>query len=233
MTPAVNPPIAGADGCKGGWVFICQIDGTRDAFVASSVRDALERLPSDTVLAIDIPIGLPKAGDRPCCKAARALLQSRRGSVFPVPVRACLDARTHEEAKGQHYQTDGRKISAQAWAILPKIREVDELLQSSPGFRQRIYEMHPEVSFCRWQGEPMKHPKKKVLGYIEREILIDGAWPGDRLRLFEKVRKQASRDDLNDAFAGLWTAGRICDGTAVQLRSPEDDQSGLPMRIVS
>jgi predicted RNase H-like nuclease len=178
MTSAVNPPIAGADGCKGGWVFICQIDGTRDAFVASSVRDALERLPSDT-------------------------------------------------------QTDGRKISAQAWAILPKIREVDELLQSSPGFRQRIYEMHPEVSFCRWQGEPMKHPKKKVLGYIEREILIDGAWPGDRVRLFEKVRKQASRDDLNDAFAGLWTAGRICDGTAVQLRSPEDDQSGLPMRIVS
>jgi predicted RNase H-like nuclease len=37
---------------------------------------------------------LPKAGDRACCKQARQLFQTRRRGVFPVPVRACIDART-------------------------------------------------------------------------------------------------------------------------------------------
>jgi predicted RNase H-like nuclease len=228
-----DTPIAGADGCKHGWVFVYQIDGKLNTMVTTTVREALHRLPPETVLAIDIPIGLPKAGDRPCCKQARQLLQARRSSVFPVPVRACIDARSHDEAKGMHYRADGRMISAQAWAIVPKIREVDNLLRSDPSLRQRIYEMHPEVSFCQWQGEPMKHGKKKLLGYFERETLIDSVWPGERLRLWDKVRREAGRDDFNDAFAALWTARRITDGSVVCLTSPEVDQEGLPMRIVS
>jgi predicted RNase H-like nuclease len=201
--------------------------------VAATVREALDRLPPSTVLAIDIPIGLPNAGDRPCCKKARQLLQARRSSVFPVPVRACLNARTHEEAKDFHSQADGRKISAQAWAIIPKIREVDNLFRSDHSLRARIYEMHPEVSFCRWQGEPMKYPKKKKAGQQEREALIDGVWPGERIRLWDSVRREAARDDFNDAFAALWTARRITNGTAVELMSTERDAEGLPMRIVS
>ncbi len=228
-----DTPVAGADGCRRGWVFVHQIDGHLDAMVAPTVREALDRLPADTVLAIDIPIGLPKAGDRPCCKEARRVLQARRSSVFPAPVRACIDARNHDEARDLHSRADGRRISAQAWAIVPKIREVDELLRADHSLRRRIYEMHPEVSFCRWQGEPMKHPKKKTPGHLEREALIDGVWPGERIRLWEKVRREASRDDFNDAFSALWTARRITEGTAVQLVSAELDQEGLPMRIVS
>jgi predicted RNase H-like nuclease len=225
--------IAGADGCKRGWVFVYEVGGRLDTLVTATVREALDRLPPDTVLAIDIPIGLPNAGDRPCCKKARQLLQARRSSVFPVPVRACLNARTHEEAKDFHSQADGRKISAQAWAIIPKIREVDDLLRSDHSLRTRIYEMHPEVSFCRWQGEPMKYPKKKKAGYQEREALVDGVWPGERMRLWDSVRGEAARDDFNDAFAALWTARRITNGTAVELMSTERDAEGLPMRIVS
>ena len=226
-------PFTGADGCKHGWIFVYQIDDKLGAMIATTVREALNRLPSDIVLAIDIPIGLPKSGDRPCCRQARTLLQARRSSVFPVPVRACVDARTHDEAKEIHYRTDGRKISAQAFAILPKIREVDELLRSDHSLRRRIYEMHPEVSFCRWQGEPMKYRKKKKLGYEEREALIDTVWPGERVRLWDKVRREVGRDDFNDAFAALWTARRITNGTAVHLISPEHDEEDLPMRIVS
>lgn len=232
MAIETHIPLAGADGCRRGWMFVYRIDGALDAMVTSSVREALNRLPPDTVLAIDIPIGLPTSGDRPCCKQARRSLQARRSSVFPVPVRACLEARTHEEAKQIHFQADGRKISAQAWAILPKIREVDELLRSDHSLKNRIYEMHPEVSFCRWRGEPMTHPKKKALGYQEREALIDSVWSADRARLREKIGRDASRDDFNDAFAALWTAVRIAGGTAVSLSSPENDGEGLPMRIV-
>jgi predicted RNase H-like nuclease len=148
-------------------------------------------------------------------------------------VRACIDARTHAEAKDVHCRADGRKISAQAWAILPKIREVDALLRSDHSLKNRIYEMHPEVSFCRWSGDPMTHPKKKTRGYQEREALIDSVWPGERVRLREKVGRGAGRDDFNDAFAALWTAARIAAGNAVEMTSPELDADGLPMRIVS
>jgi predicted RNase H-like nuclease len=225
-------PFAGADGCRRGWIFVYQIDDKLDAMFATTVREALNRLPSEIVLAIDIPIGLPRSGDRPCCRQARMLLQARRSSVFPVPVRACIDARTHDEAKEMHYRADGRRISAQAWAILPKIGEVDELLRSDHSLRRRIYEMHPEVSFCRWRGAPMNYPKKKTPGYEEREALIDTVWPGERVRLWDKVRRGVGRDDFNDAFAAPWTARRITNGTAVNLTSPEHDQEGLPMRIV-
>lgn len=233
MPPGSEFTFAGADGCRRGWVFVYQIDGKLDTMVTTTVREALSRLPPETVLAIDIPIGLPRSGDRPCCKQARRLLQTRRSSVFPVPVRSCIGARTHEEAKDMHYRADGRRISAQAWAILPKIREVDELMRTDHSLRQRIDEMHPEVSFCRWGGQPMKHRKTRKLGYLEREALIDSVWPGERDRLCRNVRGEASRDDFNDAFAALWTARRITDGTAVHLMSPENDQEGLPMRIVS
>ena len=226
-------PFTGADGCKRGWIFVYQSDDKLDVMIATTVREALNRLPSETVLAIDIPIGLPNSGDRPCCRQARTLVQARRSSVFPVPVRACLDARTHDEAKEIHYRTDGRKISAQSFAILPKIREVDELMRSDHSLRRRIYEMHPEVSFCRWKGEPMEYAKKEAPGYHEREALIDPVWPGERVRLWDKIRGRARRHDVNDTFAALWTAARITKGASVQLVSPEPDQEGLLMRIVS
>ncbi len=79
----------------------------------------------------------------------------------------------------------------------------------------------------------MKYPKKRRPGIQEREALIDAVWPGERVLLWETVRREAGRDDFNDAFAALWTAGRITDGTAVHLNSQEPDQEGLPMRIVS
>src|ERR1700693_1925878 len=185
-------PFAGADGCKRGWIFVHQIEDKLDAMIATTVREALNQLPHDIVLAIDIPIGLPTSGDRSCCKQARKLLKKRRSSVFPVPVRACLNACSYDEAKQLHYEADRRKITKQAWAILPKIREVDKLLRSDNSLRRRIYEMHPEVTFCRWRGEPMKHPKKKKPGYEEREALIDSVWPGQRVRLlWDKVRREA------------------------------------------
>lgn len=39
-------------------------------------------------------------------------------------------------------------------------------------------------------------------------------------------------DDLLDAFAALWTALRIVDGTALEIPTvPERDELGIPMRM--
>jgi hypothetical protein len=39
------------------------------------------------------------------------------------------------------------------------------------------------------------------------------------------------RDDLNDAFAALWSAARVVRGTAKALGSKLRDEKGLPMQM--
>src|SRR5690606_31915637 len=115
------------------------------------------------VLAIDIPIGLTDDGPRPPDVAARALLGPRASSVFPAPVRATLNANSYEDACDLSFAARGKRLSKQSFAILPKIREVDELLRtrSATEFPVPVHEVHPEVSFCYLNdGRPMVHPKR-------------------------------------------------------------------------
>ena len=46
-------------------------------------------------------------------------------------------------------QIDGKKMSQQAFGILPKIREVDELLTANRTLVGRVVEVHPEVLHSR------------------------------------------------------------------------------------
>jgi predicted RNase H-like nuclease len=65
---------------------------------------------------------------------------------------------------------------------------------------------------------------------------VNAVFPG----AFERVRRDISRrsaadDDILDAFAALWTAGRIEQGTAVTLphADPPVDSVGLPMQMLA
>jgi predicted RNase H-like nuclease len=62
--------------------------------------------------------------------------------------------------------------------------------------------------------------------------LIDNEWPGERERLARELGGSGyGIDDLNDAFAALWSAKRIASGTAEVYGSQEIDQYGLRMEI--
>ena len=56
---------------------------------------------------------------------------------------------------------DRRRISKQTFAILPKVREADELVRSSPWARRVLHEVHPELSFAKWFGTPLVHREKR------------------------------------------------------------------------
>ena len=74
--------------------------------------------------------------------------------------------------------------------------------------------------------------KGDSVGAAERERLIDRAWPGQRSDVARSLgRKGYQRDDLNDAFAALWTAVRVNDGTARTLGSELRDEHGLAMKM--
>ena len=173
----------GIDGCTHGWFYV-RLDGTETSFgVKSRLVDLLDAEPSSTML-IDIPIGLrdvrPPDGppERLCDLEARGVLApGRKSSVFPVPSRAAVYANSYEEACERNEVALGKRLSKQSWAIAPKIREVDSLLQARPEIRPRLRETHPEICFWGIAGNPMRHPKKKREGFRERLEVLGRALP--------------------------------------------------------
>lgn len=226
--------IAGMDGTSEGWVMVVCDDNLghpRALFV-----NRLVELQRDLrVVAVDVPIGLPQSGARVAdILARRALGKARSSSVFPCPVRPALGASSWTEACALTERADGRRVSKQTFAILPKIAEADAFVRSDPWAHRTIHEVHPELSFAKWSGAPMVHGKKSLLGREERLRLIATTFGSG---VFEDVRQSLHShhvgwDDLADAFAAVWTASRILVDKA--KRFPEErvvDAQGVPMQI--
>jgi predicted RNase H-like nuclease len=91
-------------------------------------------------------------------------------SVFPAPVRSALTADSWADAcaLSRTSALRGKAISKQTFAILPKIREIDTLLQTRTELRAVVREVHPEVSFAELVGKPMIYRKSSVAGREER-----------------------------------------------------------------
>ena len=226
--------VAGVDGCRGGWLCIDERDGVLTGRIFSTFKELLDALSTASIIAVDIPIGLSDAGERLVDPLARKLLRApRSSSVFPVPIRAVVQETDYRTACQKHWAVDGRALSKQAFAILPKIREVDSLLGERPALQARVREIHPEVCFAFWNnGGAMKHRKAEPLGRAERERLIDGAWPRQRQEVVGQLsRRDYEPDDVNDAFAALWTAKRIFSGKAKVLGPQAVDRRGLRMEM--
>ena len=231
-----QPIIAGVDGCPGGWLALVEYkDGRLHARVFSRFADLANALPKAKVIAVDIPIGVPQIGARGCDQHARRELGQPRGSsVFPAPLRAVLAAQSWEDACRIRLRIEGKRMSKQAWGIVPKVREVDSLLRKDAKLAARVFEVHPEVSFAAWAGGPMRHSKKKSAGQLTRGTLISAEWP-DAITSCRTMLtgERYALDDLHDAFAALWTARRILIKKSRVIPSdPASDASGLPMRIV-
>lgn len=229
---SIPTTIAGIDGCGSRWLAIAQEPGRRQ-YVAKVLET--EELAAQTwdLIAIDIPIGLPDCGRRAADLEARKFIQPRGSSVFPTPIRPALTARTWEEGCDITRAADGRGISRQTFAILPKVRDIDHHFRTT-SLRDRLFEVHPEVSFAAWGQQPMRFAKRHHQGHEDRRALIARYFGEDA---FDSVRDQlrgqkAAADDIADAFAALWSANRILIGAAERLpAAPRVDSLGLPMHI--
>ncbi len=211
----------GVDGCSAGWfaVFLAESDsdgcdrgnctlekyswepGVFPEFSAlwdflKSNYEAYEPL-----ILIDIPIGLKSggSGERLSDLGARKILKARKSSIFPVPCREAVYAETYGQACEINEKLTGKRISKQAWNILPRIRDVDGFLISSlesrgksagagesegenegesegenegAAVRDLIWETGPEICFQAFAGRPMKYSKKKEEGFLERKEVL-------------------------------------------------------------
>lgn len=246
--------VAGADGCKGGWaVVVVEPDGTARAERVARLAELFDRPLSPDILAVDMPIGLPErigAKGRAPERLVRPLLGQRQSSVFSIPSRAAvyasIDGAVPEPERYQHACATARatsepprSVAKQGFAIFPKIIEIDRWLRDTPALLPRVHECHPEVSFQAMNGGTPLNIAKKVKnaphmpGLVLRRALLERAeFPPGPLAPFKARELGVGEDDLIDACAAAWTAGRIARGEAVSFPSPpERDAHGLPIAI--
>ncbi len=242
--------IAGVDGCKGGrWIAVtASVEGFGEAKVKlfESTAELISKLAPRTLIAIDIPIGLPERGQeggRDADREARKLLGRRGVSVFSVPSRQAVFAHARHAmdyeqicAVARETSEHRKAISKQLFGILERIQEIDMMLRQDPELYERVFEVHPEVSFqVMNNGELL--PPKKVNGRINppgmarrKELLArEGFSP---LFLSQEPPRGAAFDDFYDACACAWSAMRIAWGIArVFPFHPPFDSEGIEQAI--
>ncbi len=210
--------VLGVDGCSAGWVVVRLTDGVvDDVEVVPHLAEALADGAFDAA-GVDMPIGLLD-GPRQADTAARRLLPGRASSVFSAPPRTVVDGArdggllTHAQATARAAEVSGAGISMQAWRLVPRIVEVDELLAAG----HPLHEVHPEVAFAVLTGAPLPR-KRSWAGITTRRAILErhglvlpDRFPGD---------EAAAPDDVVDAAVCAWVADGIA-GAGPVLTLPE------------
>ena len=224
--------VLGLDACRKGWAGIVLADGfsPRGVF-GRSVDEVVARaraLASLDVIGIDMPIGLPDRGRRAADVEAKKIAGPRRSSVFLAPVRLAVEASSYVEAARLNRQLAGEGLSSQAFALAPRILEVEAWV---PTARTEVIEVHPELSFAAMADRPVPAGKHTWAGATtrRRRLVEAGVDLPDDLG---DVGSAAAVDDVLDAAAVAWTARRRTTGRAVCVPvEPETFSDGWPAAI--
>lgn len=206
------------------------IDGTRDGWISAEhtgkswkldFHEKLSEIDFNEAL-IDIPIGLPEEIIRKCDIEARDFLSPERHfSIFNCPVREAVYAESYEEACDINEKKTGKRISKQAWNIVPKIREADNQAK-----KRNLRESHPEVFFKLLSEDSVIKSKNSQIGLEDRKKVLEKF--GDISVIEEFDRKNVTEDDIVDAMV-------LSLAPEFKLESipenPEKDSQGLEMNI--
>lgn len=237
--------IAGADGCPGGWAVVTAQVLAPEATIGSlttEVVDGLDRFVAMTrrlelaALAIDMPIALLDRHPRNADLEARRFLGPRRASVFPTPVLATLDAVDYADACARSRASCGKALSKQAWNLMPKIRQLDHLIEAED--QSCVVEAHPECAFQRLNdGRPLDQPKSTAAGQRVRSALLtssDRFAPGEIQAALDRrteTRPIVPITDLLDALSLVLTAHHVAIGSEHRL-GDQRDHRGRRAQIV-
>ena len=208
-----TPWLVGLDGCPAGWVaaFVRPEGDEVCVRIARRFADVLAPPAEPTIVAVDIPIGLPDyigPEGRGPERLIRPLLGARQSSVFSMPPRAAIYAADFGSACAAALAKSSppRKVSKQLFMIAPKIKEVDTALRNDRAVMGRAYEVHPELAFWRLNAERALTEPKKVKGIcyapglaLRRSLLIAAGMPMSAVEAVPPTG--AGADDLLDALA--------------------------------
>jgi len=218
--------VTGIDGCAGGWVAVtlsadAEADADAPPAVSVTVASTLDGLglDGDVVTGVDMPLGLLATGWRTADLLARRALGRRGSCVFAIPPRPVWEQPAYANANHSCRELTGRGMSIQAWGLRGKLLEADAFRRAavSPLYEAPpLYEVHPELSFAALAGgSPLADSKHTRAGLAIRRALLARAGIVVPPRV-----PGAAEDDLLDAAAVAWSAGRVAAGAAVTLSDP-------------
>ena len=233
----------GVDGCRCGWFSVGLDRSNWETKVFCTFSDLLAHYRDAKLILVDIPIGLPEGkGGRDCDREAREKLgRPRASSVFPTPTRQTVQQASrapndYEAAGRTERRVSGKGISRQAFAIAPKIAEVDEVMAArGTGAEPQVREVHPELCFRALNYmKPMEWSKKQEQGKEERLRVLLRVEPRARVIYDEACsrfpRNVVAKDDILDALAAAVAAYH--DQLKTLPECPPKDAKGLRMEIV-
>lgn len=208
-----------------GWVAVLLDDAGFVGAIRGGLADLVQWAEPVAAVGVDIPIGGSPDGGRLADRAAYDFVGPRRSSVFPAPPAAAIELDDYAEANRRLAASGSPKMSRQAWALVPKMREAAGLAVTD----SRLHEVHPEVSFCAMQQSHLRWPKKSWNGLMERRRLL--ASQGIELPELIDTVGTCPADDVLDAAAAAWSARRIATGTARTLPSEPPRHDGRTVAI--
>lgn len=208
----------GVDGVQGRWLAVALRDGAfAGAALCASITDVLARFPDADAVGVDTPIGFDGFPRRADVEARTALRPhgSRVFATFPEEVYRAPD---HASAVERARALTGKGIARQAWAIGWAILD-------AAGHRDRIVEVHPELSFLALTGRVLA-PKASWRGLHERLAALAGA--GIHVPV-DAATGRCPPADVLDAAVAAWTAARVARGDAGLRRYPAEPRPGEPV----
>jgi predicted RNase H-like nuclease len=219
----------GLDGYSKGWVAVrLYEDGEEGIEFVDDIKDCLGG--AFTRAMIDIPIGLPESGYRQCDLEGRELLKGNRSRLFTGARRPLLSYEKREAANAWGKATDGKGVSCQLFCLLPKIRQIDELMTTKS--QKRIQETHPELIFQRLNNGSLLPSKKSRDGIqTRRAILLNRGFSSIDVWLETRIGTGAKPDDVLDACACALAAKEATEEHRLPKKQTEPDAKGLRMEI--
>jgi len=228
--------VIGVDGCRAGWAIASwTFGGSEPQTFTTKVEPDLSTVVHQVrsgqvdVAAIDMPIGLFDDGPRLADTGARKFLSPRGSTIFSAPARCTLTADSYEHACELSRSAIGKALSIQAFNLLPKVRELDELL--TPKDQSSIVESHPECCFAQMAGQPLLEPKHSPVGRSVRLLLLVEQFGDQFAKHWENRPGGVSPIDVLDAWSLAWSARRVNEGQASSFGDDRVDSAGKVARI--
>ena len=219
----------GLDGYAKGWVAVRLADnGTKEIDFLTDLKECFDS--SFARAMIDIPIGLPDSEYRHCDLEGRQALGENRSRLFCGARRPLLAYEKREDAHAWAKAADGIGVSCQLFCLLPKIRQIDDLMTSRR--QARVRESHPELIFQHLNNGALLPSKKSHDGIrLRRGILLDKGFASIDAWLEARIGTGAKTDDILDACACALAAKEASEERRLPRRRQAPDAKGLKMEI--
>lgn len=147
----------GVDWASGSWVVAEANRQTTEVTTEPSLLNVWHEFGSRaTEILVDIPVYLESEGIRECDREAKEFLGSRGSTVFWAPISGAVVAADYPEAVARNTQG----LGSHSWGLIPRIQEMNVLLNEFDAAREMVFESHPEVCFRAYHGDDL--PSKKI-----------------------------------------------------------------------